>query len=149
MHPTNDDDQIAHFMFFKNKSVNLKSFCAIAKLIYVHKYFQKEAEREEQAKKEELIKKFFDNNPSSSSSSSSPKTDCDSISNMANGRDKELPSFWLPSLTPSSKPTELTKPVSVDVVHCCCSWNNIIDSSSWWLRSCNALDVVRLNEWTN
>ncbi|XP_018570126.1 nitric oxide synthase-interacting protein homolog [Anoplophora glabripennis] len=33
-----------------------------------------------------------------------------SISNMAEGRDKELPSFWIPSMTPSSKKSKLQKP---------------------------------------
>lgn len=29
---------------------------------------------------------------------------------MANGRDKELPSFWIPSKTPSSAKSQLVKP---------------------------------------
>ncbi|CAB0037619.1 unnamed protein product [Trichogramma brassicae] len=33
-----------------------------------------------------------------------------SVSNMANGRDKELPSFWIPSKTPDAKEEILTKP---------------------------------------
>jgi len=33
-----------------------------------------------------------------------------SVSNIQHGRDKELPSFWIPSLTPNSKPTEISKP---------------------------------------
>ncbi|CAG9855628.1 unnamed protein product [Phyllotreta striolata] len=33
-----------------------------------------------------------------------------SISNMALGRDKELPSFWIPSKTPSAEKPELKKP---------------------------------------
>ncbi|CAH1112556.1 unnamed protein product [Psylliodes chrysocephalus] len=39
-----------------------------------------------------------------------------SISNMAVGRDKELPSFWIPSKTPSAEKTELKKPDPV--VYC-------------------------------
>jgi len=35
-----------------------------------------------------------------------------SVSNMLGGRDKELPSFWIPSLTPESSATILKKPVS-------------------------------------
>lgn len=35
-----------------------------------------------------------------------------SISNMANGKDKELPSFWVPSKTPSVQKAKLTKPDS-------------------------------------
>ncbi|KAJ8976460.1 hypothetical protein NQ317_012838 [Molorchus minor] len=38
----------------------------------------------------------------------SPSTS--SISNMANGKDKELPSFWIPSKTPSAKRMKLEKP---------------------------------------
>lgn len=34
-----------------------------------------------------------------------------SVSNMANGKDKELPSFWVPSKTPSVKKNALQKPV--------------------------------------
>ncbi|KAG8224690.1 hypothetical protein J437_LFUL003805 [Ladona fulva] len=33
-----------------------------------------------------------------------------SVSNMADGRDKQLPSFWIPSMTPESKETTLKKP---------------------------------------
>lgn len=35
------------------------------------------------------------------------------ISNMANGLDKQLPSFWIPSETPDAKKAPLKKPVSV------------------------------------
>jgi len=35
-----------------------------------------------------------------------------SVSNMVRGRDKELPSFWIPSLTPESSATALKKPVN-------------------------------------
>ncbi|XP_055378853.1 nitric oxide synthase-interacting protein homolog [Condylostylus longicornis] len=34
----------------------------------------------------------------------------DSISNMDNGRDKELPSFWIPSQTPTAKASKIQKP---------------------------------------
>ncbi|KAK7076894.1 hypothetical protein SK128_002408 [Halocaridina rubra] len=33
-----------------------------------------------------------------------------SVSNMVAGRDKKLPSFWIPSLTPGNKETKLKKP---------------------------------------
>ncbi|XP_074659970.1 nitric oxide synthase-interacting protein-like [Tubulanus polymorphus] len=33
-----------------------------------------------------------------------------SVSNMVNGKDKALPSFWIPTLTPQSKPTLVQKP---------------------------------------
>ncbi len=35
-----------------------------------------------------------------------------SISNMGDGRDKELPSFWIPDLTPASAQSAVPKPVS-------------------------------------
>lgn len=34
-----------------------------------------------------------------------------SVSNMTGGKDKSLPSFWIPSLTPGAKATEIKKPV--------------------------------------
>lgn len=43
--------------------------------------------------------------------SSSPSTsDVDSVSNMKNGKDKVLPSFWIPSKTPGAKEVSLQKP---------------------------------------
>ena len=32
---------------------------------------------------------------------------------MNNGKGKELPSFWVPALTPAAAPTKVEKPVSV------------------------------------
>ena len=40
------------------------------------------------------------------------KTDVDSICNMKNGKNKELPSFWIPAMTPDAAPTKVEKPVS-------------------------------------
>ncbi|XP_034254876.1 nitric oxide synthase-interacting protein homolog [Thrips palmi] len=37
-------------------------------------------------------------------------TDKPSVSNMADGRSKQLPSFWIPSMTPHSKKSALPKP---------------------------------------
>lgn len=34
-----------------------------------------------------------------------------SVSNMVNGLDKHLPSFWVPSKTPTAKKSKLEKPV--------------------------------------
>ena len=39
-------------------------------------------------------------------------TSSGSVSNMVGGKDKALPSFWIPSLTPEAKETVLQKPVS-------------------------------------
>lgn len=33
------------------------------------------------------------------------------VSNMAGGKDKELPSFWIPSMTPEAKTSKMPKPV--------------------------------------
>lgn len=35
-----------------------------------------------------------------------------SVSNMINGKDKHLPSFWIPSMTPEARRSTLEKPVS-------------------------------------
>lgn len=43
---------------------------------------------------------------------SKASTSGSSISNMSNGRDKTLPSFWIPNLTPASKKTKIDKPSS-------------------------------------
>lgn len=40
------------------------------------------------------------------------KNDSPSVSNMTEGRDKNLPSFWIPSKTPEVKIKKLEKPVS-------------------------------------
>lgn len=47
------------------------------------------------------VKAFASDQPGTSSS----------VSNMANGKDKELPSFWVPSKTPTVKKNILQKPV--------------------------------------
>lgn len=46
----------------------------------------------------------------SSSLERSDKDNSRSISNMASGNEKKLPSFWIPSLTPSSSDVKLKKP---------------------------------------
>lgn len=43
-------------------------------------------------------------------SSDGPSTSASAISNMANGKEKELPSFWLPSQAPAAKNTKFVKP---------------------------------------
>lgn len=39
-----------------------------------------------------------------------PSSSKPSVSNMSNGRDKSLPSFWIPAKTPQAKPAALNKP---------------------------------------
>lgn len=41
-----------------------------------------------------------------------PEKSMSSISNMAHGLDKQLPSFWVPSETPDAKKAPMQKPVS-------------------------------------
>lgn len=41
-----------------------------------------------------------------------PSTSTSAISNMANGKEKVLPSFWLPSQSPAAKISKLQKPDS-------------------------------------
>ena len=36
-----------------------------------------------------------------------------SISNMKNGKNTELPSFWIPTMTPAAGASKVEKPVSV------------------------------------
>lgn len=47
--------------------------------------------------------------PLDSFKSNEPSTS--SISNMSNGKDKELPSFWVPSKTPQAAKSKAQKPV--------------------------------------
>lgn len=44
--------------------------------------------------------------------STGASTSSSSISNVANGKEKELPSFWLPSQAPAAKISKLAKPDS-------------------------------------
>lgn len=72
------------------------------------------AELEAAAKKSQL-KKFFDgekNIASTSVKSNGGETSHKSVSNMAAGKNKELPSFWVPSQLPDAKLTKMNKPES-------------------------------------
>ena len=55
-------------------------------------------------------------------------TSSGSVSNMVGGKDKALPSFWIPSLTPEAKETVLQKPVSCTplVVVCMTFFKNML-----------------------
>lgn len=50
-----------------------------------------------------------------------------SVSNMAEGRDKQLPSFWVPSQTPSSSKSKLQKPVSIskEILYVTCHYQSV------------------------
>lgn len=52
---------------------------------------------------------------SSSATSNTPSTST-SVSNLANGKDKQLPSFWVPSQLPDAKISKIAKPDST--VYC-------------------------------
>lgn len=45
-----------------------------------------------------------------SASAGGPSTSTASVSNMVDGKYKQLPSFWIPTLTPEAKATEVKKP---------------------------------------
>uniref|UniRef100_A0A6B2EJ24 Nitric oxide synthase-interacting protein homolog n=1 Tax=Phlebotomus kandelakii TaxID=1109342 RepID=A0A6B2EJ24_9DIPT len=82
---------------------------------------EEEAEKEETVASEQrkLLEKFIKTETKIVSESvlDAPSTSSgsrvgSSISNMVNGRDKQLPSFWLPSQAPTAKMSKLTKPDS-------------------------------------
>ena len=51
---------------------------------------------------------FSDADKTAASTSAGP-----SMSNMTGARSKELPSFWIPSLTPAAAATKVDKPVGL------------------------------------
>lgn len=53
--------------------------------------------------------------PFSSGTTNEPSTSA-SISNMSGGKDKELPSFWVPSKTPSAEKPKFEKPVTAQII---------------------------------
>ncbi|XP_054718180.1 nitric oxide synthase-interacting protein-like [Uloborus diversus] len=63
------------------------------------------AEEESQTQKFIEMEKSIVSKPSTSTSS-----DAGSISNVSNGKEKVLPSFWVPSLTPAAEKVKLKKP---------------------------------------
>ncbi|XP_059614102.1 nitric oxide synthase-interacting protein homolog [Phlebotomus argentipes] len=78
-----------------------------------------DAEKEESAASEQrkLLEKFIKTETKIVSdsvlegpSTSSGSRGSSSISNMVNGRDKQLPSFWLPSQAPTAKALKVAKP---------------------------------------
>lgn len=70
---------------------------------------QKEGLTSEKAQRDANLKAFIEKQKLSTKHEKQGN-DVNSISNMNNDRDKAIPSFWIPSLTPQSKPTELKKP---------------------------------------
>uniref|UniRef100_T1IZZ3 Nitric oxide synthase-interacting protein zinc-finger domain-containing protein n=1 Tax=Strigamia maritima TaxID=126957 RepID=T1IZZ3_STRMM len=66
------------------------------------------------AERESRVKKFVEKERNILSTPHDPfttgKVEKESISNMAGGKNKSLPSFWIPTLTPQAKTTELKKP---------------------------------------
>ncbi|KAI4491998.1 hypothetical protein M0802_010123 [Mischocyttarus mexicanus] len=62
------------------------------------KEYEKQKNKEEEELKEETVNaELLNQSPNS-------------VSNMSNGKDKALPSFWIPSKTPEAKKTKLQKP---------------------------------------
>jgi nitric oxide synthase-interacting protein len=70
---------------------------------------QKEAQELVKEEKNALLKTFVEKQTSSTKDGLSAGSSS-AVSNMSDGRDKQLPSFWIPSMTPQSKPTMLKKP---------------------------------------
>ncbi|XP_029636612.1 nitric oxide synthase-interacting protein isoform X1 [Octopus sinensis] len=106
-----DKEAILEYIIHKKKEIALK----LKK--YEKQKSKNEAEQLEigQAEAESQKKAFMENeanpvkmiNNSTEEASTSGST---SISNMKQGKDKALPSFWLPCLTPSASASVMTKP---------------------------------------
>lgn len=87
------------------------------------KQYEKQLKKEENEKKElaaaekeaNLIK-FMSRERNISNAKSSDSQLSSSASNLANGKDKQLPSFWVPSQLPDAKITKVEKPDST--VYC-------------------------------
>lgn len=76
-------------------------------------YYKKEEDNDKTAIEDlKKLEKFYkiEKNIVSPSSSKSINDDSSSISNMANGKNKSLPSFWIPSKTPQAKALAFSKP---------------------------------------
>ncbi|EFN88376.1 nitric oxide synthase-interacting protein homolog [Harpegnathos saltator] len=89
------------------------------------KEFEKQKQQEEEQSAKDELKKLQDYLSGGQSivnrSDSSSTKDKASVSNMTNGRDKVLPSFWIPSKTPEAKEATLQKPDST--IYCPVSGN--------------------------
>ncbi|KFM66436.1 Nitric oxide synthase-interacting protein, partial [Stegodyphus mimosarum] len=68
------------------------------------------AEEESKAQKFIEMEKSIVSKPVASTSNGISDAACSSISNTSNGRDKVLPSFWIPSLTPDAEKVKIKKP---------------------------------------
>ncbi|XP_050456786.1 nitric oxide synthase-interacting protein homolog [Cataglyphis hispanica] len=73
---------------------------------------KKEEQSQEQTANEELkkLQNFLKGEKTIVSNGSNTTSDGISVSNMKNGEDKVLPSFWIPSKTPEAKEISLQKP---------------------------------------
>nr|XP_045603574.1 nitric oxide synthase-interacting protein homolog [Procambarus clarkii] len=81
---------------------------------------QRELEELGEAENRSRVEKFLKTETAVSSASqaaqgpsSSSRSSGSSVSNMVAGRDKKLPSFWIPSLTPGNKESKLQKPENI------------------------------------
>lgn len=109
-----DKESILEYIITKKNEINRKI-----------KEYEKQCKKEQNelaelgaAEHRSRVEKFLNTETAVSSASqaaqggetSSGKMSGSSVSNMIAGRDKKLPSFWIPSLTPSNKETKLKKP---------------------------------------
>lgn len=81
------------------------------------KQYEKQLKKEENelkelaaAEKEANLVKFMSREKNISHSKSSDNQPSSSVSNLANGKHKELPSFWIPSQLPDAKIAKMEKP---------------------------------------
>lgn len=81
------------------------------------KQYEKQLKKEENekkelaaAEKEANLVKFMNRENNISNSGKAVASTSNSVSNLANGKDKELPSFWIPSQLPDAKVSKLVKP---------------------------------------
>lgn len=60
-------------------------------------------------KQQKVLQKFI-NTEQNITTSEAGTSSGSTMSNMSNGKEKELPSFWVPSQSPAAKHSKLTKP---------------------------------------
>ncbi|XP_012230908.1 nitric oxide synthase-interacting protein homolog [Linepithema humile] len=100
-----DKEAILEYVLTKKKEYTRK-------LKEYEKQKRKEEEQSQEQTANEELKKLQDflNSEKTIVSKGPNATDRASVSNMTNGKDKVLPSFWIPSKTPEAKESALKKP---------------------------------------
>jgi len=99
-----DKEAILEYMLHKKREVSKK----LKEYAKQKEKQQKELSELGEAEKSSMLKTFVEKQAAHTKDQAAASSS--SVSNMISGKDKELPSFWIPSLTPQSKPTLLKKP---------------------------------------